>query len=90
MADILYTAADKIDEFYKDNDIKPSRMNSVEMVCTVTTNIFVNLLQNIIKKEASRDNRLKMVVGCLEKTANMSLELWDFIDSALVNEKMQH
>jgi hypothetical protein len=90
MYDILLSISDKIAAFYDESGVRPGKTTHLEMICMVTTNVFVNLLQGATRKDISSQDRLKVMRTCLDEITRISTNLWTSLEANFASQDVAH
>jgi len=90
MYDILLSISDKIAAYYDESGVRPGKTTHLEMICMVTTNVFVNLLQGATRTDISSQDRLKLMRTCLDEITRISTNLWTSLEANLATKDIAH
>jgi hypothetical protein len=90
MYDILLSISGKIEAFYNESSVRPGKTTHLEMICMITTNVFVNLLEGATRKDISSQDRLKVMRTCLDEITRISTSLWTALEANLATRDTAH
>jgi len=90
MLDILTAISEKVTMFYLETRMKPDKLTNLEMICMITTNVFVNLLQRATRKDISSDHRLEVMETCLNEVSRISMSLWLALEASSASDDVSH
>jgi hypothetical protein len=90
MYEILGSISEKIGAFYNEVGVKPGKITNLEMICMITTNVLVNLLQGVVRTDISSENRLNVINTCLEEVSRISLNLWMALEASRASKDVSH
>jgi len=90
MYDILCTIHEKVGSYYDEIGTDPSKITNLEMICMISTNVLVNLLQGAVRKDISSADRLTVINTCLEEVSRISLNLWMALEANRASKDVSH
>lgn len=90
MFEILTHISEKLCEFYIETKVKPNKIANLEMICMITTNVFVNLLQLATRTDIPSEHRLEVMETCLNEVSRISMSLWLALEASRANNDVSH